>query len=174
MSKKYFTELSEYNIWANDRVCDWLGKISEGQWKQPLVSSFKSIYETVLHMASAEKIWVERLQKKPSHELLSETFNGSKEDLLKTWKEISLSLKKLMEEMPEDQFQQKLLFKNTKGIEYHQSYYQLLAHVINHATYHRGQVVTMLRQVGFTEVNSTDITTFFRIKNELPTQLFSN
>ncbi len=174
MSKKYFTELSEYNIWANDRVCDWLGKISEEQWKQPLVSSFRSIYETILHVASAEKIWVERLQKKTSHELLSETFTGSKEDLLKTWKEISLSLKKLMEEMPEEQFQQKLLFKNTKGIEYHQPYYQLLAHVINHATYHRGQVVTMLRQVGFTEVNSTDITTYFRIKNELPTQMFSN
>lgn len=174
MSKKYFTELSEYNIWANDRVCDWLGKISVEQWKQPLVSSFKSIYETILHVASAEKIWVERLQKNPGHELLSETFTGSKEDLLKTWKEISLSLKKLMEEMPEEQFQQKLLFKNTIGIEYHQPYYQLLAHVINHATYHRGQVVTMLRQVGFTEVNSTDITTYFRIKNELPTQMFSN
>ena len=113
-------------------------------------------------MANAEKIWVERLLRYSRFEILTETFKGSKSELLKTWKEISLSFKKLIEDMPEDLFQQKLLFKNTKGIEYNQPYYQLLAHIINHTTYHRGQVVTMLRQVGFTDVNSTDMTTYFR------------
>lgn len=166
MSKKYFIELSEFNIWANDRVCSWLDKISDEQWKQPLVSSFNSIYETILHVAGAEKVWVERLQKKSNPEMLLATFTGSKAELLETWKDLSLDFKKLIEEMPEDQFQQKLLYKNTKGIEYNQPYYQLLAHVFNHSTYHRGQVVTMLRQVGFTDVNSTDMTTYFRIKNE--------
>lgn len=162
MSKEYFIELSEYHVWANNRVCDWLDKISEEQWNQTVVSSFNSIYETILHVAAAEKIWVERLQKNSNSEMLTKTFSGSKEELLKTWKEISISFKKLIEGMPEDLFQQKLLFKNTKGIEYNQRYYQLLAHVINHTTYHRGQVVTMLRQVGFTDVNSTDMTTYFR------------
>lgn len=174
MSKNYFIELSGYHIWANDRVCNWLDEISEEQWNQPLVSSFNSIYETILHITGAEKIWVERLQKHSNPEILTQTFKGSKEDLIKTWKEISLSFKNLIESMPEDQFQQKLLFKNTKGIEYNQPYYQLLAHMINHTTYHRGQVVTMLRQVGFTDVNSTDMTTYFRIKNELPTNVLSN
>lgn len=162
MSKKYFIELSEYHIWANDRVCDWLDKISEEQWNQPLVSSFSSIYETILHLAWAENIWVERLQKFSKIEINREAFNGSKGDLIKLWKEISLSFKKLIEDMPEDLFQKNLLFKNTKGIEYDQPYYQLLAHIINHTTYHRGQVVTMLRQVGFTDVNSTDMTNYFR------------
>ncbi|MGN6196602.1 MAG: DinB family protein [Ginsengibacter sp.] len=174
MSKKYFIELSEFNIWANDRVCNWLDKISDEQWEQPLVSSFNSIYETILHVAGAEKVWVERLQKKSNPEMLLATFIGSKAELLETWKDLSLDFKKLIEEMSEDQFQQKLLYKNTKGIEYNQSYYQLLTHVFNHSTYHRGQVVTMLRQVGFTDVNSTDMTTYFRIKNEFPTQVFSN
>lgn len=174
MSKIYFIELSEYHIWANDRVCNWLERISEEQWNQPVVSSFNTLYETILHIAGAEKIWAERLLKNPRPEILGETFHGSKEDLIKTWKEISLSLKRIIEAMPDDQFQQKLLFKNTKGIEYNQPYYQLLAHVINHTTYHRGQVVTMLRQVGFTDVTSTDMTTFFRTKNELSTEMFSN
>jgi len=174
MSKKYFIELSEFNIWANDRVCSWLDKISDEQWKQPLVSSFKSIYETILHVAGAEKVWVERLQKKSKPEMFLGTFTGSKAELLATWKDLSLDFKKLIEEMPEDQFQQNLLYKNTKGIEYNQLYYQLLAHVFNHSTYHRGQVVTMLRQVGFTDVNSTDMTTYFRIKNQFPTEVFSN
>ena len=168
MYKNYFIELSEYNIWANDHVCDWLDKISEDQWNQPVVSSFNSIYKTILHMAGAEKIWVQRLQGYSRVEILAETFKGSKSELIKAWKEISRSFKKVIEDMPEDLLQQKLLFKNTKGIEYDQPYYQLLAHGFNHSTYHRGQVVTMLRQVGFTDVNSTDIITFFRIQNKLP------
>src|SRR5665213_1851097 len=120
MSKEYFIELSAYHIWANGRVCDWLDKISEEQWNQPVVSSFNSIYETILHVAGAEKIWVERLLRYTRFEILTETFKGSKSELLKTWKEISLSFKKLIEDMPEDLFQQKLLSKNTKGIEYNQ------------------------------------------------------
>jgi len=164
MSKEYFIELSAYHIWANGRVCDWLDKISEEQWDQTVVSSFSSIYETILHVASAEKIWVERLLRYSRFEILTETFKGSKSELLKTWKEISLSFKKLIEDMPEDLFKQKLLFKDKKGVEYSQPYYQLLAHIINHTTYHRGQVVTMLRQVGFTDLNSTDLTTYLRNK----------
>jgi|SRR5690242_424769 len=174
MSKKYFIEISDFNIWANGRVCDWLDKISDEQWKQPVISSFNSIYETILHLANAEKIWAERLEKKINPEMLFATFTGSKAELLATWRNRSLHFKNLIEQMPEDQFQQNLLYKNTKGIEYNQPYYQLLAHVFNHSTYHRGQVVTMLRQVGFTDVNSTDMTTYFRMKNEFSTEVFNN
>lgn len=174
MPKDYFIELSEFNIWANGRVCNWLDKISDEQWKQPLVSSFNNIYETILHIVASEKIWVERLKGSSNPELLTKTFNGSKQELIELWKGISLNLKKLIEEMSEDLFQQNLLYKNTKGIEYNQPYYQLLAHVINHSTYHRGQVVTMLREVGFTDLSSTDLTTFFRTKKELSQKVFNN
>jgi uncharacterized damage-inducible protein DinB len=174
MTKKYFIELSEYHAWANEQVCGWLEKISEEEWNRPLVSSFNSLRETILHVAGAEKIWVERLLKYPALRTLSETFNGSKKELIKIWKEISKSFKKLIKDMPEDQFHQKLKYKTTKGIEYNQPYYQLLAHVINHSTYHRGQVVTMLREVGFTDLNSTDLATFFKTKNELSQKVFNN
>ena len=174
MLKKYFIELSEFNIWANNRVCDWLDKISEQQWNQPVVSSFNSIYKTILHTVASEKIWEERLKGKSNLEMLTATFNGSKEELLQLWKEISLKFKKMIEEMPETLFEQNLLYKNTKGVEYNLPYYQLIAHVVNHSTYHRGQVVTMLRQVGFTDVDSTDITSYFKIKNESPIDVFSS
>ncbi len=162
MTKEYFIELSEYNIWANDIACSWLEKISDEQWKTPVISSFPSLYETVLHLAASEKLWVERLKKYTKLEILVNTFNGSKEHLINIWKKASLDFKNFIEHMPDDQFQEKLLFKNTKGVEFNQPYYQLLAHVINHATYHRGQLVTMLRQVGFTDVSSVDMTTYFR------------
>ena len=156
MTKLYFTELADYNIWANNIVCTWLQSIAEEQWKQSIVSSFSSIYETVLHIAASE-----------NHQLLTETFNGSKEDLINEWQQISLSLKSFIEEMPDSLLQEKLLFRNTKGIEHNMPYYQLLAHVINHSTYHRGQLVTMLRQAGYKDVSSTDITTFFRTQYKM-------
>ena len=174
MSKNYFIELSEYHIWANNQVCDWLGHISDDQWNQPVVSSFESIYETILHMASAEKTWLERMNMKPNSQMLAVTFKGSKDELIETWKEISAGYLTFIKAMPEDQFQQILNYKNSKGIEFNQPIYQLLVHVFNHTTYHRGQVVTMLRQVGYTDVSSTDMTTFFRLKNKFATQVFSN
>lgn len=174
MTKKYFIELSEYHIWANNNVCTWLERISDEQWKQTVVSSFNSIYETTLHVAAAEKIWVERLKHYTKFELLAQTFSGTNSDLIKTWREISLRFKKFIDDMPDDLLQEKLLFKNIKGVEHDLPYYQILAHIINHSTYHRGQIVTMLRQVGFTDMSSIDMTTYFRIKNDLPHEALMN
>ena len=167
MDKQYFIELGEFNIWANNIVCGWLDKISEEQWKQPVVSSFTSIYETMLHMAASDKLWVERLNKLTQHELLVNTFNGSKKELIDIWKNESVKFKQFIEALPAESINEKLAFKNTKGIPYNQPYWQLLAHIVNHATYHRGQLVTMLRQVGYTDLSSIDMTTYFRTKYNL-------
>ena len=167
MDKQYFIELAEFNIWANNIVCSWLDKISGEQWKQPVVSSFASIYETVLHMAASDKLWVERLNKLTQHELLINTFNGSKKELIDIWKNESVKFKQFIEALPAESINEKLAFKNTKGIPHDQPYWQLLAHIVNHATYHRGQLVTMLRQVGYTDLSSIDMTTYFRTKYNL-------
>lgn len=165
MTKEYFLELADYHIWANNIVCEWLDKISEEQWKQNIVSSFNSIYETVLHVAAAEKLWNERLKKYTDLVNMTGTFKGSNDELLKIWKEQSENLKKFIQDFPESSLNEKLAFKNIKGIAFNLPYWQLFAHVINHSTYHRGQLVTMLRQAGYTNISSIDLTTYFRLKN---------
>ena len=167
MNKEYFIELAEYNIWANNIVCGWLEKISDEQWKQPVVSSFPGIYETLLHMAASDKVWLERLKKFTQHELLINTFNGSKDELIKIWKSESVNFKQFIEDFPAESINEKLAFKNIKGIPHNQPYWQLFAHIVNHTTYHRGQLVTMLRQVGYTDLSSLDMTTYFRTKYNL-------
>jgi uncharacterized damage-inducible protein DinB len=162
MSKKYFKELAGYHLWANNVVWGWLKQISDEQWKQNVVSSFTTIQDTILHIANAEKIWLQRLKKLPQNPITVKTKN----DLINIWKETSTDLKNFIEQMPEEMFEEKLQYKNTKGVEFHSPYYELIAHVVNHSTYHRGQVVTMLRQVGFTGVSSTDMTTWFRNNNK--------
>ena len=86
MTKKYFQELAEYNLWANNIVCGWLDQISDEQWKQDVVSSFNSIQETVLHTISAEKAWVERFKKNPQTVWIQSSFKGTKDEHISLWK----------------------------------------------------------------------------------------
>jgi uncharacterized damage-inducible protein DinB len=156
MNKQYFIELAKYNLWANTIVCGWLEQISDEQWNKEIISSFNSIQETVLHTISAENAWLQRFKKEP-FEWLQSTYKGSKEEHIKLWKENSTQLKAFIDAFDENDLNKNLDFKRLNGEAYSMPYYQLFAHVVNHATYHRGQLVTMLRQAGFANISYTDL-----------------
>ena len=162
MTKAYFIELANYTVWANSITLSWLENISEEQWKMTIVSSFNSIEETVLHLAGAEKLWVDRLNKVTEPVPLAKIFNGDKSELLEVWRVATNNLKGFVAAFDENELKTPLRFKRLNGVEYVQPYYQLLAHIFNHSTYHRGQLVTMLRQAGYKEISSTDMLGFFR------------
>ena len=162
MTKQYFLEVADYNIWANDIVLSWINNITDEQWKKHVVSSFNSIAETVLHITSAEKIWLERLNKAESPVWLQSTFKGTRNEVIGLWKNASAGLKKFVEGFNEEALRDKLVFRRINGDRYEMPHYQVFAHIFNHSTYHRGQLVTMLRQVGFTDVGSTDKLGFYR------------
>jgi uncharacterized damage-inducible protein DinB len=164
MTKEYFIELAEFNIWANDIFCSCLEKISEEQWNEKIISSFNSIQETVLHTISSETAWLERLQKKEKIAWLQMEFKGSKEEHIALGKKSSKQFKDFIVSFDESKMNDTLIFKRFNGEENSALYYQVFAHVFNHSTYHRGQVVTILRQVGFTEIKATDLMEFYRIK----------
>ena len=162
MTKNYFTEVAAYNVWANNIVWGWLDQISDEQWNQNIVSSFNSIGETSLHIVSAETIWLERLNKVEAPVWLQTTYKGSKEEIMELWKSSTTGLKKFMDEFNEANMMDILVFKRINGDRYEMPHYQVFAHIFNHSTYHRGQLVTMLRQAGFTNVGSTDKLGFYR------------
>jgi uncharacterized damage-inducible protein DinB len=164
MMKKYFIELAAYNSWANDNAISWLEKITEVQWEQSIVSSFENIATTVIHVANTESIWLQRLNGvEPEKQVwLTKEFKGSKEEALKIWKQTSLDFEKFFTGFDETKMQDDFSFRRLNGKFYTVMYYQLFAHIFNHSTFHRGQLVTMLRQTGFTELSSTDITQYFR------------
>ncbi len=162
MTKSYFIQLADYNTWANNIVCSWLDKISDEQFSQHVTSSFNSIQETVLHIIGAENIWLERMRKDENQVWLPSVYKGTKDEHIALLKKTSAALKDFMESFDESNLPVKLDFQRLNGDAYSMPYYELLAHVFNHSTYHRGQLVTMLRQVGFTDVGSTDMLGYFR------------
>ncbi|MDP4264776.1 MAG: DinB family protein [Bacteroidota bacterium] len=162
MIKNYFIQLADYNIRANDIVHSWFEKITDEQWKKPLVSSFNSIEATALHTAGAETIWCDRLNKAVAPLWMPDTFKGSKKDVADVWSKASQNLKLFIENFDETKMGTHLSFTRVNGVTYELPHFVVLAHVFNHSTYHRGQIVTLLRQVGFTEVTSTDLSGLFR------------
>ncbi|HEX7755367.1 MAG TPA: DinB family protein [Niabella sp.] len=161
MNKAYFTELAAYNQWATDITCSWLAGISDEQWNQPVISSFGSIQQTVLHVISAENAWAERLMHKESVAWLQKEFTGSKAAHIALWKKVSGMFPVIIRSFDETRLSEPLTFKRFNGETHTALYYQVFAHAFNHSGYHRGQLVTLLRQAGFTDLQSTDLTTFY-------------
>jgi uncharacterized damage-inducible protein DinB len=161
MNKQYFKELAEYNLWANNIVCGWLEQINDEQWNKEIISSFNSIQKTVLHIISAENAWLQRFKKEP-FDWLQSTYKGTKEEHIILWKKTSSELKSFVDAFNENDLNTNLDFKRLNGDAFSMPYYQLFAHVVNHATYHRGQLVTMFRQAGFTNISATDLLVVYR------------
>jgi uncharacterized damage-inducible protein DinB len=161
MNKQYFTALAAYNSWANDKAMSWLSQISEQQWEQTFTSSFGSIKHTAVHIASAEKIWIDFWTKAISPVYLSSYFEGSKNELINIWQTASAGMQDFIASCPEESYADPVVFVYPLGGSGQMCYWQTFAHIMNHSTYHRGQLVTLLRQAGLTEFSSIDLATYY-------------
>jgi len=166
MNKRNFTELADYIIWTNNIAMEWLNQINNEQWNQLIISSFSSIRQTAVHIVSAQKIWIDYWGNIPHPVFLSAKFEGTKDELIEIWKETSTHLKDFIEEYPEENYLKEITFKWPRGEEGRMEFWQAFSHMINHSTYHRGQLVTLLRQAGFIKLSSTDLATYYRIHQQ--------
>ncbi|MBK9580649.1 MAG: DUF1572 family protein [Saprospiraceae bacterium] len=132
------------------------------QGTKHLVSSFASIAETVLNIVAAEKVWYERLMNIENPSWLPFTFKGDRLDTLRLWENSSQLLVDFVANMQNEHLASLQHYKRINGEAFTQPVYEILSHVLNHSTYHRGQLVTMLRQVGFIDVSSTDLLLYYR------------
>ncbi|MBW8685684.1 DinB family protein [Chitinophaga rhizophila] len=159
--KSYFLKLAQYNLWANSKIFAWLDQIDDTQWETKITSSFSSIRETATHIASAEKIWVDFWTKAMKPVYLSAQFSGSKTELIYIWQQASNDLKSFIENYQESELERPVSFIYPNGTEGQMKFWQTFSHIINHSTYHRGQLVTLLRSSGFTGLSSLDLATYY-------------
>ncbi|PWB23974.1 DinB family protein [Flavobacterium sp. HTF] len=161
MNADYFRMLADYTIWADTIVIEWLNQLNDDQWNQNITSSFSSIRQTALHIASAEKVWIDFWKCEPVPVFLAVDFNGTNKDLINIWREASKGMKKFIDECPEDNYLKDVIFSYPRGGEGKMQFWQTVSHIVNHSTYHRGQLVTLLRQIGLTNLSSIDLATYF-------------
>jgi uncharacterized damage-inducible protein DinB len=151
-----------YNLWANERIGHLLMAQDDSIIYAEHKSSFPSIAKTIFHIWDAEVIWLTRMQGGTLADWPSKSFTGTKADMLHGFIKASTDLLQFLKEQDASFPQQKLVYKNMKGDAYENYMEEVLFHLVNHGSYHRGQIITLLRESGVTQVVNTDLINWFR------------
>ena len=158
--------LFSYTEWANDLAMEAANKLPEEGLRRDVGISHRSIFETLLHMAGAEWIWLERWHgRSPAKvEAWSEWTPEACADLAalkERWSNIIDQRTRYVSELDDSRFGAELAFKLLSGDPSSMPLCDQMQHVVNHATLHRGQVVGMIRQLGI-EPPATDLLFYLR------------
>ena len=154
--KTLLQQYAAYHFWANQQLSIRILELDESFAHKPLPSSFPSLHKTLLHMWSAETIWWKRLQKDLPARADTAPFETDTPALVKDLLELNEQWIDWLKDLPETAFEQQFSYTNLKGIAFEQPLYQVIHHLFNHGTYHRGQLVTMLRALEIDNIPQTD------------------
>ncbi len=163
--KELLLQYAQYNVWANKLILDTILKLEHGATDKEIVSSFPSIRTTIIHVWSAEYSWLQRLQLAENPIWVQGEFSGTFEQACDAWQKTSAHLLQFVEKQYDDRSLEHVLqFYDRQKVSHKMPVYQVLQHVFNHSTQHRGQLITMLRQLGATKIPGTDFIGFARLK----------
>ena len=153
--------LYAYDDWANERILAAVAGLSGEQWTRHVVSSFPSVRETVAHIAFAEWLWLQRWNGVSPAGLPEWVQRSDLPALQERMRDVANERRAFLAGLTDESLESVLHYTSTQGDPFALPLGELLIHVANHSTYHRGQLVTMLRQVGAQPPN-TDYTQFLR------------
>lgn len=142
--------LFDYTEYANGLALDAAEKLAEDQRRYDFKISHGSIHGTLVHIAGAEWIWLERW-KGTSHPRIwtADDFHFPGVAALRSrWRQVESERRELLENLSEERLHQELSYTNLKGESFTSTLADQMQHVVNHSTLHRGQVVGMIRQLG--------------------------
>ena len=158
--KEILKQLASYNLWANQRVFQVILAMPEEKQTTEVPSSFKSIYSTILHVWDAESIWWQRIKLQERVIRPSDKFRGNLNDLVNELMQQGKQWETWIGNASELSLDHVFQYQNSKRELIKQPVYQVLIHVFNHGTFHRGQLINMLRQLGMEKLPATDFSLF--------------
>jgi uncharacterized damage-inducible protein DinB len=161
--KAQLVKYTEYNTWANTLVSHIISSLSEEQIDKVQVTSFPSIRKTLYHIWDAQGIWMIRLGGGTVIDWPSKNFTGTTKEAIENFLNSSKEFASLVKGFNETEFHNSITYKNMEGKQYTNSIADIVMHVMNHSTFHRGQLITMFRDVGITQIPSTDFIVFCRL-----------
>lgn len=161
--KQLLQQYAAYNTWANKKFMETALQLSDEQINKEIASSFPSVYKTVLHLTEVENVWWERLK------LVEKTtppgwFDGNFNELTKKLLELSHQWEGWVQNANDANINHVFAWYNIKKEYFKEPVYKVLLHLFNHQTLHRGQLITMYRQLGLDKIPPTDFMVFARSK----------
>ena len=162
--------LFDYTEWANELAYNAAAELADEDLRRDFKISHSSIFGTLLHMAGAEWIWLERWQGrspagKDAWSLWTIDSCADLATLQRRWREVIDARAEFIGELDGSRLAAELPFTLLSGDMSSLPLVDQMQHVANHATLHRGQVVGMIRQLGIAPP-STDL--LFYLRREIP------
>jgi uncharacterized damage-inducible protein DinB len=151
-----------YHAWATERMAETLRTGDHSIINKEQKSSFASIAKTLLHLWDAEIVWLKRFEGTNLTEWPSKNFSGGTEELIQGYVASAKAINTFVKGASEAKLHEKFSYKTMKGDPFEDVIEDMVYHVINHGSYHRGQIVTMLRELGVNQILSMDIIIYQR------------
>jgi uncharacterized damage-inducible protein DinB len=142
------SKLFAYNRWATARALEPVSALTPEEFSREVGGSFPSVHKTLAHIYAAEWIWLERWQGRSPRALPPEQEVPTLEALVEKWSLVENWQRVFVEGLTDARMAEVVTYVNVKGETWSYPLGEMLVHLVNHSTYHRGQVATMLRQLG--------------------------
>lgn len=161
--KEAMIQMARYNAWAARRMVAALSAMDAVRLDAEMPSSFPTLRKTVAHLRAAEQMWMERLALAEAPVWLGEDVGAHFDDLCTQWLAASDDLVRFAEKQYNDTALLHVVeYRDLKKTLHKTPVLAVLQHIFNHSTYHRGQLVTMMRAAGETTIPCTDLILFVR------------
>jgi uncharacterized damage-inducible protein DinB len=154
----------DYHYWARDRLLEALEGLTPEQLTRDLGSSFKSIHDTMVHTYAAEWAWYSRWNGTSPTALLPADQFPDLAAIRRSWTELEANVRAFLDRLGEGGIERVFDYTLLSGHAGSTPFWQMLQHVVNHASYHRGQVTTMLRQIGAAPAKPMDMIAYYRTR----------
>ena len=162
--KQLLQQYAAYNVWANKIIIERIAQLPEDIIYKETKSSFPSIYKTVVHLMDVESLWWQRLKLVEQPIWPGINFKGNFEELSQQLLTLSKQWSDWVSNSNEVNLAHVFAYHNSKKEYFKQPVYEMLVQLFNHQTFHRGQLVTMMRQNEIEKIPATDFIVFSRKK----------
>ena len=165
MNLQELRTLVDYHYWARDRLLDAVERLSPAQLNEDLGNSFPSIRDTLVHLYGADRVWCDRWEREPPRGMPDPAGFPDVPSIRGAWGEQEHKVRAVLERLGEQGVGEPIEYKTITGQVQAQPFWQMLQHLVNHGSYHRGQITTMLRQLEQSPPASMDLISFYRERN---------
>jgi uncharacterized damage-inducible protein DinB len=154
----HFQLMAKYNVWANERLYRMASQLSDEQYRRDVSAYFRSLHGTLNHLLTADRIWMWRLTGTgiaPTRldAILFEDLPG----LTEARREEDARLVSFVNSLTDAQLEGVLEYRTMNGAPQRQKVSEVLAHLFNHQTHHRGQAHAILTALGVREPEPLDL-----------------
>jgi uncharacterized damage-inducible protein DinB len=160
MNTEDIRTLYAFNRWANHRSLADARALDSQELTRDLGASYPSVHATLVHILWAEWLWLRRWQGESPKQVFAPAELGDLSAIESRWEEVEREQESFIAQLTDERLVIRIGYENRQGERWEYSLGHMMQHVVNHSSYHRGQVVALLRQLGHLP-QATDFLLFF-------------